>query len=128
MLISVQQFLLFCGALLGFTGVGAGAFGAHFLKQRLSADLLGVFEVAVRYQMYHALAVIFTIWLITTTSGHWASLAGFFFISGTLIFSGSLYILVFSGVKAWGAITPIGGLLLLLGWIFLAMAALTARI
>lgn len=128
MLTSIQQFLLFCGALMGFIGVGAGAFGAHFLKQRLGADLLSIFEVAVRYQMYHALAVILTVWLITMTSGNWASLAGCFFIGGTLIFSGSLYILVFTGGKAWGAITPIGGVLLLLGWIFLSLAALTSRV
>ena len=123
MLSLIQQCFLFCGAAFGFLGVGAGAFGAHALKQRLSSDFLSIFEVGVRYQMYHALALVLTVWLISVTQGVWSTYAGYFFIVGTIIFSGSLYMLVFTGVKMWGAVTPIGGILLLLGWLFLAIAA-----
>lgn len=127
MLTPIQHWFLFCGALLGFIGVAAGAFGAHALKQRLPQDLLAIFEVGVRYQLYHALVLMVNVWIMTVTPGSWAVLAGWSFISGTLIFSGSLYILVFSGIRAWGAVTPIGGILLLLGWIFLAVAALIPK-
>lgn len=123
MLSHIQQWFLFIGALLGFVGVAAGAFGAHALKQRISPDLLAIFEVGVRYQLYHALTLILTVLLMSVIPGYWPKMAGYFFIIGTLIFSGSLYILVFTSVKAWGAITPIGGVLMLLGWLFLAMSA-----
>ena len=128
MLSTSQQCLLFCGALLGFLAVAGGAFGAHALKQRITPDNLAIFEVGIRYQMYHALALILTVWLIGTTQSNWASLAAYSFIAGTIIFSGSLYMLVFTGVKIWGAVTPIGGVLLLLGWVFLGISALAQKI
>ncbi|HEV8052379.1 MAG TPA: DUF423 domain-containing protein [Parachlamydiaceae bacterium] len=127
MLSSSQQWLLFCAALLGFLGVAGGAFGAHALKQRITPDNLAIFEVGIRYQMYHVLAIILTVWLIGATHGNWAVWAAYSFICGILIFSGSLYMLVFTGVRMWGAVTPIGGLLLLLGWIFLAISALSQK-
>lgn len=127
MLSSTQQWFLFCGALFGFIGVAAGAFGAHALKQRLAPDLLAIFEVGVRYQLSHALAIILTVWLMTVLPGIWATLAGYFFISGVFVFSGSLYVLVFTAVRAWGAVTPIGGVFLLLGWAFLAIGALISK-
>jgi uncharacterized membrane protein YgdD (TMEM256/DUF423 family) len=127
MLSSIQQWLLFFAALLGFFGVSAGAFGGHALKQRLAPDLLAIFEVGVRYQMYHVLALILAVLLIGVTAGHWATSAAYVFIAGILIFSGSLYLLALTGVKTWGAVTPIGGVLFLLGWIFLAISAFAQR-
>lgn len=127
MLSLIQQWFVFCGALLGFVGLAAGAFGAHILQQRLAPESLTIFEVGVRYQMYHALAILLTVLLMSVIPGYWPMMAGYFFISGTIIFSGSLYILVFSGVKAWGAVTPIGGVLLLLGWISLTLMAFAQR-
>lgn len=123
MLSIIQQVFLFCATIFGFLGVAAGAFGAHALKERLSSEMLSIFEVGVRYQMYHALALMLTVWLVGMTQGNWSTYAGYSFVAGTLIFSGSLYMLVYTGVKMWGAVTPIGGLLLLLGWLFLAIAA-----
>lgn len=123
MLSPIQQWFLFCGAILGFIGVAAGAFGAHALKQKLAPDLLAIFEVGVRYQMYHVLAILLTVWLMNVTASHWAILAGYSFVGGILIFSGSLYMLAFTAVRAWGVVTPVGGVLLLLGWFFLAFSA-----
>lgn len=124
----IQQWFLFCGALLGCIGVAAGAFGAHALKQRITSDLLSIFEVGVRYQLYHAFAIILTVLLMSVVNSNWLIFAGYFFIVGTMIFSGSLYALVFTSIKAWGAVTPIGGIFLLLGWIFLAISAFKSRV
>lgn len=121
MFVHSYHWLLFCGALMGFVGVAAGAFGAHALKHRLTPEMLSVFEVGVRYQMYHALAIVAAAFI---TTSFWALLAGSFFIGGTLIFSGSLYLLTLTDVRAWGAVTPIGGAILLLGWLSLMIAAL----
>ena len=123
MLNSSQQWLLFFSAMTGFIAVAAGAFGAHALKTKISPEMLTVFEVGVRYQMYHALAMVLSIWVSTVVSGVWPLAAGWTFLAGIAIFSGSLYILALTAVKAWGAVTPIGGLLLLAGWVFLAIAA-----
>jgi len=123
MLNSSQQWLLFFSAMTGFIAVAAGAFGAHALKTKISPEMLTVFEVGVRYQMYHALAMGLSIWVSTVVSGVWPLAAGWTFLAGIAIFSGSLYILALTAVKAWGAVTPIGGLLLLAGWVFLAIAA-----
>ena len=115
---------MFVGALMGFVAVGLGAFGAHALKGRLSPEMLAVFETAVRYQMYHALALLATAALMTRTeSGRAVLVAGWSFTAGILIFSGSLYALALTGVTMLGAITPIGGVALLVGWAALAIAA-----
>ena len=114
-----QQVFLASSAFLGFLGVAAGAFGAHFLKSRLSPENLDIFEVAVRYQMYHVFALLGLAAMMGTTHSAWLIAAGCLFIAGTIIFSGSLYILVFSGIRAWGAVTPIGGIFLLIGWLSL---------
>jgi uncharacterized membrane protein YgdD (TMEM256/DUF423 family) len=111
------------GALSGFVAVGAGAFGAHGLKSRLAPELLVVFETAARYQMFHALALLAAAWAIGRWTGRAAVAAGWCFVGGTLIFSGSLYLLALSGVRAFGAITPVGGVLFLAGWLLLALAA-----
>ena len=118
MLSSPQKTLILIAGMLGFLGVAAGAFGAHALKQRLTQEYLGTFEVAVRYQMYHALAMMVVAILMSFVVNPYMFYSGIAFLIGTLIFSGSLYILVLSGTRAWGAVTPIGGVILLFGWIF----------
>ena len=111
------------GALFGALGVCLGAFGAHALRDSLSAQDLITFETGVRYQMYHALALL----AVAGAMSQWESdalvFAGYAFVIGIVIFSGSLYILVLSGQRWLGAITPIGGLALILGWALLAWRA-----
>jgi uncharacterized membrane protein YgdD (TMEM256/DUF423 family) len=110
------------GALSAFVGVAAGAFGAHGLKERLSAEMLAVFETGARYQMYHAFALLAAAWAAARWPGAWASAAGWLFVAGTLVFSGSLYALSLTGQRWLGAITPLGGLAFLAGWLCLAAA------
>lgn len=112
------------GALCGLLGVAAGAFGAHSLRERLSPDLLAVFETGARYQMYHALALLAVAWAATRWSSAWLTASGWLFVAGIVIFSGSLYLLSLTGVRWLGAITPIGGVAFLAGWACLALAAL----
>ncbi len=111
------------GALSGLIGVAAGAFGAHALRERLAPDVLAVFETAARYQMYHALALLAVGWATTRWPESVAVWAGWLFVAGTVIFSGSLYALALTGIRWLGAITPIGGLCFLAGWACLALAA-----
>lgn len=111
------------GAVLGFLGVAAGAFGAHALRARLSVDLLEVFETAARYQMYHALALIAAGWVAGRWPGGAATASGWLFVAGTVLFSGSLYLLALTGTRWLGAVTPLGGLAFLGGWAALAWAA-----
>lgn len=115
------------GAIFGGLGVAFGAFGAHALKSRVDADLLVVFDIGVRYQMYHALALLAVGWAAGRWPGVWATSAGWLFTVGILIFSGSLYTMTFTGARWLGAITPIGGLCLILGWLALAVASAKAR-
>lgn len=112
------------GGLLGGLAVAAGAFGAHALRAQLDARMLEVFETAVRYQMYHALALLAVAWLCRETTGMAAPVAGWAFLLGILLFSGSLYAMVFTGVRALGAVTPIGGVAFMVGWVALAVAAM----
>lgn len=99
------------GAGFMFLAVGLGAFGAHALKARLSPEMLAIFETGVRYQVYHALALL----LLAALRG--PVKAGWCFTAGIVLFSGSLYILALTGVRKWGAVTPIGGILFLIGWL-----------
>jgi uncharacterized membrane protein YgdD (TMEM256/DUF423 family) len=112
------------GAVFGGLAVALGAFGAHALQSRLPADRLAIFETGVRYQMYHALALI-AVAAVIAWGGRTAlaTYAGWAFVAGIVIFSGSLYALVLTGVRAWGAVTPLGGLAFLAGWVLLALAA-----
>src|SRR5581483_9260903 len=108
------------GALLALLAVGAGAFGAHALRARLAPDLLDVFETAARYQMYHALALFAVAWAASRWPGGATTAAGWLFVAGIVLFSGSLYVLSLTGVRWLGAITPLGGLAFLAGWLALA--------
>jgi len=115
------------GAWLGAAGVILGAFGAHTLKSRLPAEMLAVWETGSRYHLIHALALIATAWAGTRWPGGWTLAAGWLFLAGILLFSGSLYALACTGLRAFGAITPAGGLCFIAGWACLGMAALRAR-
>jgi uncharacterized membrane protein YgdD (TMEM256/DUF423 family) len=115
------------GAILGAAAVGLGAFGAHGLKSRVTADLLAVFETAARYHLIHALAIVAVAWAAERYPGVCATAAGWLFLAGIVLFSGSLYALVLTGVRGLGAITPLGGLAFIAGWILLALAPFTAR-
>ncbi len=123
-ILSFSKTFLISGLLFGFLSVAFGAFGAHALKQKLTPDYLNVFEVAVCYQMYHALLLILIAAIYQYHPTSYVQIAGFLTISGTLIFSGSLYILALTGITKWGAVTPIGGLLLLLGWLLLLIGVI----
>jgi uncharacterized membrane protein YgdD (TMEM256/DUF423 family) len=120
----MDRTFMFIGALMGLTGVGLGAFGAHGLRGRLSAEMLAVFETGVRYHMYHALALLATAaFMARNLDSRAVVVAGWSFTVGILLFSGSLYALAFTGVTTLGAITPIGGLAFLVGWAALLVAA-----
>jgi len=110
------------GAVSGLISVAAGAFGAHALKARLPPDQLAVFETGARYQTYHALALIAVAWVVSRSPAPQAVWAGWFFLAGTVLFSGSLYLLALTGVRWWGAVTPVGGVSFIVGWALLAWA------
>lgn len=117
------KFLLM-GAISALIGVAAGAFGAHGLEARLPADLLAVYDTAVRYELVHALSLLF----VGLAADRWPRAgwgrAGWMFLWGTVLFSGSLYALALTGMRALGAVTPLGGLCFLAGWVFAALAAM----
>ena len=119
----MQRFFFILGSSFAMVGVIAGAFGAHGLKGRISGGMLESFEVAVRYQMYHALGLLAVAWAISQWSSQLINLAGWSFVVGTFIFSGSLYILSLTGIRWFGVITPIGGLVLIIGWVCLIWSA-----
>ena len=114
------------GAVLSGLGVLVGAFGAHGLRDRVAADMLAVFETGVRYHLIHGLAIIAVAWAASRWPSAWIGAAGWLFAAGIVVFSGSLYILAISGVRWWGAVTPIGGVCFLAGWAALAVGALRA--
>lgn len=111
------------GSVSGLIGVGLGAFAAHALKARMDASLLATFEVGVRYQMYHALALLAVAWACTRWPSAVVTASGWLFILGTVLFSGSLYLLSLTGARWLGAVTPLGGAALLAGWACLAWGA-----
>lgn len=108
------------GSFLAGLAVAAGAFGAHALRARLEPRDLEIFETAARYQMYHGLALLIVAWLIA--QGVNAAAAGWAFTIGSVIFSGSLYLMVFTGQRWLGAITPLGGVAFLIGWLLTGLA------
>jgi uncharacterized membrane protein YgdD (TMEM256/DUF423 family) len=119
----MDKTFMFVAAVLGFVGVGVGAFGAHGLRGRLSPEMLAVFETGVRYHMYHVLAILGTAALMARVDGRAITAAGWCFTAGIFLFSGSLYALALTGVTTLGAVTPFGGLAFLAGWACLAIAA-----
>jgi uncharacterized membrane protein YgdD (TMEM256/DUF423 family) len=129
--LSAGKTWLVIGAVLGFLAVALGAFGAHGLETSFKGSISGDFEKALKnwntaaqYQMYHALALLAVGLIAARRPGRSLSLAGSSFTLGTLIFSGCLYAMVLTGQRWLGAIVPIGGTLLIVGWVFLAIAAL----
>ena len=121
----MDRTFLLIASLLGFLAVALGAFGAHALQARLSPEMLAVFETGVRYQMYHAFALL----IVAVAIGNLGAarllvIAGWLFISGVVLFSGSLYALALTGISTLGAITPAGGVLFLSGWACLVAFAL----
>ncbi len=106
-----------------FLAVALGAFGAHGLRQRLSPEMLAIFETGVRYHVYHALALLAVAWVADKNPESFANAAGWAFTLGIAVFSGSLYILSISGIRWLGAVTPLGGVALLVGWVLLFLAA-----
>ena len=119
----MQRFFFITGSFSAFFAVAMGAFAAHGLKSKLPQEMSDIFEVAARYQMYHALALLGTAWALTRWPGAAATAAGWLFVAGTVLFSGSLYALVFTGIRSLGAITPLGGVCFLAGWAALGWAA-----
>ena len=120
----MDRIFFIIGSILAGIAVVLGAFGAHGLKNLVAPELIDTWEKAVRYQMYHALALLILAWAIT----HWPQgtnlwvLGGWLFLTGVVLFSGSLYLLVLSGTKWLGAITPLGGVAFGIGWLCLLMA------
>ncbi|MBY0491169.1 MAG: DUF423 domain-containing protein [Gemmatimonadaceae bacterium] len=119
----MDRLFLTIGAWSAGISVAAGAFGAHALREKLEPRLLEVFETGARYQMYHALALLAVSYVISRFPGSLANTAGWLFVAGTVLFSGSLYAMAFTGVRALGAITPLGGVCFIAGWVCLGLAA-----
>lgn len=118
-------YLAFCAALLGLLGVALGAFGAHALKARLGAELLAVWQTAVQYQLWHALAgLAAALFALHAGTARPYVLSGWLFVAGAVVFSGSLYLMALTGARTLGAVTPIGGALMLAGWGVLAWGLL----
>ncbi|NJN25651.1 MAG: DUF423 domain-containing protein [Cyclobacteriaceae bacterium] len=118
----MQKLILISGTIFGALGVALGAFGAHALKKTLEASgRLDTFETAVKYQFYHALTLLLLGLLMFHLKHHYFQYAGLSFIFGIVVFSGSLYVLCLSGITKFGMITPIGGLLLIAGWVLLML-------
>jgi uncharacterized membrane protein YgdD (TMEM256/DUF423 family) len=112
-------------AILAFLAVAGGAFGAHGLKSRVSSDMIDTFQTGIQYQFYHALGLlVVAVMMHLFSPGTMLKLSGFLFIGGIVVFSGSLYVLVLTGIKWLGAITPIGGLAFLAGWVCLTLSGL----
>lgn len=112
------------GSLFGGLGVALGAFGSHVLRGRLAADLLGNFETGVRYQMYHALALLAVAWAVERWAGSsLPAVAGWAFVAGIVLFSGSLVMMALTGMRWLGAVTPLGGTAFVAGWLCLLIAA-----
>lgn len=121
-----MPFFIIAGAINAAIAVGFGAFGAHALKDRLSEHYLAVWETAVQYQMFHAIALLAIGMLMSSAllgPSTQLSWAGYLILAGIIIFSGSLYVLSLSGIGILGAITPIGGVAFIAGWIMLIIAA-----
>lgn len=138
----MERTFLVLGAILGLTGVLLGAFGSHALRAKLPPERMSTFETGVRYQLWHALALFAVVFveslrfptggrgrplMLLEDSGNWpAWTAGWLFVAGIVLFSGSLYMLSVTGSRAWGAVAPFGGACLVFGWAFLLFAIVVA--
>lgn len=123
-----QRSSLLAGALFGLSGVALGAFGAHALKPMLTASgRLETYELAVRYQFYHTFALLAVGILQHHLTSKYLKIAAIFFLTGTILFSGSLYLLCFSGSTSFAIVTPFGGVLMIFGWVFLAVAIFNSK-
>jgi len=120
---SADRLLFSAAAAFGIAGVIGGAFGSHAMKKHLSPEMLAVYGTATQYLMYHVVAIFAAAWAWTRWQQRMFIVAGLFFIAGILLFSGSLYGLAVTGAGWLGAITPVGGLCLLVGWMLLARGA-----
>ena len=124
---STSRVLIMAGGILGLLGVVAGAMGVHALRDVLDAKALNTFETGVRFQIYHALALL----AVGTLAGRWKTgfvkLSGVLFTAGVVLFSGSLYILAITGIGVFGAIAPLGGLSLMAAWTSLIVGAIRQR-
>ena len=118
----MEKLFYLLAAVLGGLAVLLGAFGAHLLRGRIAPELLATFEIGVRYQMFHALAL-FAVARAPLSGARLQIVSGWLLLSGLALFSGSLYVLTITGERWLGAIPPLGGLALILGWICLALAA-----
>ena len=125
----LTRIFIAAAALFGGLSVAGGAFASHALKNQLSDRALGIFETGARYQMYHALALLLVALLLNRAEEFqtFFAVAGWAFIVGTIVFSGSLYALSLTDIKWLGAITPLGGVALIVGWGCLAIAALSFK-
>jgi uncharacterized membrane protein YgdD (TMEM256/DUF423 family) len=121
----LDRLFYICAGIAGFLGVALGAFAAHALKSRVAPDLLAAFETGVRYQMYHVFALCAAAWGWARWPSRAFVLAGWLFVAGIAVFSGSLYLLALTGTRWLGAVTPLGGLAFLAGWLCLAWGAAT---
>lgn len=123
----MERIFFSLGAGFALLSVATGAFAAHALKTKLSAEMLAIFEIGARYQMYHALGLIAVAWAFSQWHSQLVLAAGWLFVAGIAVFSGSLYALSLTGIRQLGAITPIGGLAFIIGWFLLALAALRSQ-
>ena len=123
----MQRIFFSLGAGFALLAVATGAFAAHALKTRLSGEMLAIFEIGARYQMYHGLGLIAVAWAISQWHSQLVVAAGWLFVAGIAIFSGSLYLLSLTGIRQLGAITPIGGMAFIVGWCLLVLAALRSQ-
>ena len=123
-----QKLILSIAALCGALAVGLGAFGAHALKAKLeAADRLSTYQTAVQYHFLHTIVLLIIGLLMYKIQSNWLNYSAYMMIAGLLFFSGSLYALCLSGVKWLGAITPIGGVFFILGWLFMFIAIYKTR-
>ncbi|MDO6567412.1 DUF423 domain-containing protein [Alteromonas sp. 1_MG-2023] len=125
--LGLSEIWLIAGILLAGSAVMLGAFGAHGLKAILSPSALATFEVGVRYQMYHGLAIIALSALVSVVQVTWLNRVAALFVAGCVLFSGSVYLLSITGSKFFGPITPLGGLLMIIGWIMLLFAVVKGK-
>ena len=121
----MDRAFLALGAVSAALAVGLGAFAAHGLRGRLGPDALATFETGARYHMYHALGLLAVAWATSRWPGGATAAAGWLFVAGTVLFSGSLYVLSVTGLRWLGAVTPLGGLAFILGWLALAWGVCT---